>query len=285
MNDAVQNFERAIAMLEKRRKSSICSVVHFSGSLQFSESESRKILAQGDRFPRDKALEILIHSPGGLARYAYRLARYFRDHCPRLHALIPLQARSAGTILCLNADAIFMGELAQLGPLNAQMTDELEKGQVVFSPLDEFRSVELLGEYASNMFDHFCSSLERQGVSVKQAIHESLQGTASIMNPLYSRIDLSKLGTYHHVLAQGEEYAKRLLTPGLGEEEAAELARHLVWDYPVHDFVIDREEASEVGLPVQALPLSDEKLLISAISGLEESGISYLGFIPDGTRK
>ena len=194
-------------------------------------------------------------------------------------------AKSAATILCLNADTIFMGEFSELGPIDAQMRDELEKGQEVFSPLDEFKSVEFLREYASDILDYFSFVLERRGMSVKQALHESIHGVVGIMNPLYSHIDPSRLGSYRQVLAEGEEYAKRLLEPKLGEEEAAELARHLVWDYPAHDFVIDRKEARKLGLPVQRLSISDEKMLIAAISGVEEHEIPYVGFIDHGTQK
>src|SRR5437879_8446349 len=122
-------------------------------------------------------------------------------------------------------------------------------------------------------------------MSVKQALHESIHGVVGIMNPLYSNIDPSRVGSYRQVLAEGEEYAKRLLEPKLGEEEAAELAPHLVWDYPAHDFVIDRKEARKLGLPVQRLSISDEKMLIAAISGLEEHEIPYVGFIDHGTQK
>ena len=38
--------------------------------------------------------------------------------------------------------------------------------------------------------------------------------------------------------------------------DADELAEHLVWDYPAHDFVIDFEEAEALGLPVQRLPIT-----------------------------
>jgi hypothetical protein len=202
-----------------------------------------------------------------------------------LNSIIPLMAKSAATILCLNSDNIFMGEFAELGPIDAQMRDELEKGQEFFSPLDEFKSVEFLREYSSDILDYFSFVLEHRGMSVKQALHESIHGVIGIMNPLYSHIDPSRLGSYRQVLAEGEEYAKRLLQTRMGEEEAAELARHLVWDYPAHDFVIDRREARSLGLPVQRLSISDEKILITAILGLEEHDIPYVGFIDHGTQK
>src|SRR6266566_4502600 len=67
------------------------------------------------------------------ANVAYRLAKYFRSHCKQLNIIIPMIAKSAATLLCLNADTIYMGEFAELGPLDAQLKDEIEKGFEFFS--------------------------------------------------------------------------------------------------------------------------------------------------------
>jgi hypothetical protein len=282
---AVRDFEKTIATLEKRRKSRIFSIIHTAAPHHSCGPETYKLLQHRDHFSGINILEILIHSPGGHAHQAYRLARYFRTHCKKLNAIIPTMGKSAATILCLNADEIFMGEFSELGPIDAQVRDELEKGQEYFSPLDEFKSVEFLREYSSDILDYFSFVLEHRGMSAKQALHEAIHGVVGIMNPLYSHIDPSKLGSYRQVLAEGEEYAKRLLQTRMDEDEAAELARHLVWDYPAHDFVIDRREARSLGLPVQRLPISDEKMLIAAISGLEEYELFYLGFIDDTQKR
>jgi len=279
-----KDFEKAIRALEKRRHSRIFSIVHTGGPPHICHPEVRRLLQHRDKFSSIKTLEILIHSPGGHADKAYRLARYFRGHCERLNVLIPMLAKSAATILCLNADAIFMGEFAELGPIDAQMRDDVEKGQEFFSPLDEFKAVEFLREYSSDVLDYLSFVLEHRGMSVKQALHEAMHGTVGIMNPLYSHVDSSRLGSYRQVLAEGQEYAKRLLATRMDEEEAAELARHLVWDYPAHDFVIDRNEARKLGLPIQKLPISEEKSLISAISGLGEYDIPFVGFIEHDTK-
>ena len=42
----------------------------------------------GDKFAGVEKLDVLIHSPGGHADAAYRLARYFRGHCKKLNAFL-----------------------------------------------------------------------------------------------------------------------------------------------------------------------------------------------------
>ena len=277
MSDAMAQFEKTLLALEVRRKSRIYAIVHTASEHHLCQPDYWGALRNRDQFANIDTLEILVHSPGGHAHVAYSLAKYFRGHCKRLNIIIPMLAKSAATLLCLNADTIFMGEFAELGPLDAQLKDELDKGSSFFSPLDEFKSMEFMKEYATGILDYFSATLAERGLSVKQALHEAMAGTVGIMNPLYSHIDPSKVGSYRRVLAEGEEYAKRLLA-SIRHPAAEELAEHLVWDYPSHGFVIDSEEARGLGLPVERLPLPQEKLLINSLIGMMHNGLPYIGF-------
>jgi len=223
-------------------------------------------------------LELLVHSPGGHAAVAYRMARFFKAHCNRLHVVVPLLAKSAATLLSLAGDRIYMGELADLGPIDVQITDELERGKRPFSPLDEFKSMEFLREYATEFLDYFAFALSERGMSVKQSLHEAIPAVSSMMQPLYSHIDPSKVGSYRRSLAEAEDYAKRLLKQNKNPY-AEELVQQLVWKYPVHDFVIDYGEAKNIGLPVVKLEQAHEKILLEALMGMVTHGISYSGFV------
>jgi hypothetical protein len=285
MANYLAQFEGTLLSLEKARKSRIYAIVHTDAPHHICQPDFWAALRRREQFAKIDTLEILIHSPGGHANVAYRLAKYFRGHCKRLNIIIPMEAKSAATLLCLNADTIYMGEFAELGPLDAQLRDELDKGAEFFSPLDEFKSMEFMKEYATGILDYFGNALADRGMSVKQALHESIAGAVGIMTPLYAHIDPSKVGSYRRALSEGEEYAKRLLA-SVGHPNPAELAEHLVWDYPAHDFVIDYEEAKSIGLPVQRLPLAQEKSLINSLTGLMTDGIHFWGFAkPASTKK
>jgi hypothetical protein len=237
------------------------------------------MLEKREQFRGIDRLEVLIHSPGGHANVAYQIARFLRGHCKQLNALVPIQAKSAATLLCLGADLIVMGELAELGPLDVQLGDELEKGKAYFSPLNEFKSMEYLRDYATEFLDFFSFLLFDRGMSIKQALHEAIPGVTGIMGPLYSHIDPSKLGSYKRALSEGEEYAKRLLG-SLRNPRALEIVRELVWNYPSHDFVIDRLEAKQLGLPIQNMEPAQETTLLKAITSMIEHELPYIGFIP-----
>jgi hypothetical protein len=195
-----------------------------------------------------------------------------------------MQAKSAATLLCLNADRIVMGEWGELGPLDVQLDDILEYGKRTFSPLNEFKSMEFLRDYATEFLDFFSWLLVERGLSVKQALHEAIPGVSSIMTPLYSHIDPSKLGSYRRFLAEGEEYAVRLLQSA-GNGNAKKIAEKLVWKYPAHGFVIDRKEAREMGLPIQNLEISHDRLLTKLLMNLMENEVTYVGFITEAKQK
>jgi hypothetical protein len=283
-----QAFESIILSLEKKRRSRIYMVVH---SPQCERNhlcfpDFRTIYKNRSEFKAIETLEILVHSPGGHADVAYRMARFFKSHCKRLHIIVPFSAKSAATLLALAGDRIYMGELADLGPLDVQITDELERGKRPFSPLDEFKSMEFLREYATEFLDYFAFALSQRGMSVKQALHEAIPAVSGMMAPLYSHVDPSKVGSFRRSLAEAEDYAVRLLKQS-HNPHAEQLVEQLVWKYPVHDFVIDYPEAKELGLPVVRLEASHEKLLSNVLMDMVTNGMSYCGFVstPPSTGK
>jgi hypothetical protein len=275
---ALSAFNAAILSLERQRKSRIFPIIHGAGPHHLCWGDFESLMKAREQFSRIDTLEILVHSPGGHANYAYKMANFFRSHCKRLHILVPIQAKSAATFLTLNADAVFMGEFAELGPLDVQIQDPLEKGRHFFAPLNEFKAMEFLREYATDFLDYFSSLLEFRGMSVKQSLHEAIPAVVGIMKPMYEHIDPSKVGGYRRNLAEGEEYARRLLD-SVGYADSNRLARKLVWDYPAHDFVISREEADDLGLRVHNLDSRQEKQLIKVIHGVEHEGLHLCGFV------
>jgi Serine dehydrogenase proteinase len=261
----------ALVSLEKKRKSRMFMFIERERDHICLATHARVFLKRHD-FQNIDTLEILLHSPGGHPNIAYQVVKFFRRHCKRLNVIVPMMAKSAATLMCLVADTIYMSEHAELGPLDVQIEDPIEKGMLPFSPLDEFKSMEFLREYATEMLDYFTFLLiERSGMSVKEALHEAIPAVTGMVSPLYAKIDPSKIGSYRRSLAIGEEYAKRLLKLRK-HPKWEELAETLVWKYPSHDFTIDREEALGIGLPVQPLDNKQEDSFIEIISAMLQSG-------------
>lgn len=187
-------------------------------------------------------------------------------------------AQSAATLMCLGADTIYMGQLADLGPIDIQLYDAVEKGSRQFSPLDEFKSMEYLQQYAAETLDALAFVMTQQyGISLKEALHESAPCVSTMLRPLFERISPFQMGEHRRSLAIGEEYAKRLIE-ATGNEQHANLVRQMVWEYPSHDFSIDIDEARALNLPVEALTPEEDDLLVDIVMEVAHDGSSFHGF-------
>jgi hypothetical protein len=239
-----------------------------------------KFAAGRKDFQPVETLEIILHTPGGEADFAYKMVKFFRRRCKNLNFIVPLMAKSAGTLMCLGGDAIFMGEFAELGPVDVQIQDPVERGMEPLSPLDELKSMEFLRDYAVELFDFFTALIIRNsGMSVKDAIREASPYVSAMVRPLYEKIDPLEVGEHRRALAEGEEYARRLLTL-TDNPVASTIIDKLVRQYPSHGFDIDLDEAAELKLPVRPLDRGQDERLTAAIMELHNDGISFTGFVP-----
>jgi hypothetical protein len=69
----------------------------------------------------DRPLHVLLASPGGDGEVALRMVRAMHLRCTELIVIVPDQAKSAATLLCLGADRILMGPAGDLGPVDPQL--------------------------------------------------------------------------------------------------------------------------------------------------------------------
>lgn len=274
----IEKFFSVIRDLERERGSRIWSMLHMArghhicAPTMWSLYQGRMHTGKGDK------VEIVIHSGGGHPEVAYAAMKFFRRRFKRVNVIVPLLAKSAATLMCLGADQVFMGELGELGPIDIQLDDQVKHGEQGFSPLDEFKSLEFMREQAIEWMDYYAAVMNRRyGISIKEALKDSVPLVSSLMRPMFEQIDPIEMGGNRRALAIGEEYAKRMLAL-VGNPNPREIVRRMVWDYPSHDFHVDFEEAEEVGLPVERLPESQDIRLTAAIFDLDKE--DYHGFAP-----
>ncbi|MFZ2114572.1 MAG: hypothetical protein WAU77_12695 [Solirubrobacteraceae bacterium] len=74
-----------------------------------------------DMDDRRKTLLCVLETSGGYIDTAERIARIFREHYGRVDFLVPNYAMSAGTILVMSGDGIFMDYASTLGPIDPQV--------------------------------------------------------------------------------------------------------------------------------------------------------------------
>jgi hypothetical protein len=69
----------------------------------------------------ERELDLVIHSPGGSPQAAEQMVNYLRTQFDYIRALVPLQAKSAATMIALGCDEIVMGRHSELGPIDPQI--------------------------------------------------------------------------------------------------------------------------------------------------------------------
>lgn len=76
------------------------------------------------------AIAIFLRTGGGSAETAERMVSVLRKHYREVYFVVPEIAMSAGTILCMSGDKIFMDYASSLGPIDPQVPDPITQQYV-----------------------------------------------------------------------------------------------------------------------------------------------------------
>ncbi len=206
-------------------------------------------------------LDLVIRSSGGDIHSAYQMMSLLRGRMSgrgELVACVPGKAQSSATLLCLGTDRILLGELGALGPLDAQIRIGVtDVGTPDYtSALHLLKGLNRLQRFSLETFDEAAVSLYEHKVSRNEDILKySIEFSRSITAPLFERIESQNIGYWDQMLLTGEAYGKRLMERGKLIRDDVDLSRpdhidwvlhKLVFDYPSHDTVIDRDELVNV---------------------------------------
>ncbi len=182
-------------------------------------------------------LDVIVDSSGGDIDAAYNIACLFQSYGnKKLTFIVPRWAKSAATLLVCSGDEILMTPIAELGPLDPQITtvNPFEERIERFSPLHIQTTLDLIrDEYA--------------------------QGNENLANGLLKRLQFPlTLGRYIKYHEVGEQYLVRLLKERMektGKLKATpeDIAKRLTSEYADHGFCINFSESKNIGLNVKVL--------------------------------
>lgn len=98
--------------------------------------------------PYRGSVALILDSRGGYAHDAYRIAALLRHATApaAVRILVPNKAKSAGTLLALGASELYMGQEAELGPLDVQIGEDALDPK--HSALNEVQALERLRSVA-----------------------------------------------------------------------------------------------------------------------------------------
>ncbi len=209
---------------------------------QVNDSNADKIISaiRGKGNKKGRAALILTTN-GGDPDAGYRIMRTFKRYYPKISVYIFGSCKSTGTLMTIGADEIIMGDYAELGPLDTQITkdDELSNTSV----LNLIQSLTSLNKEIFRSFEsNFMMLKARSGnaITTKTAAEICTKLAIGLISPISAQIEPSKLGEIQRAINVADEYGKRLW---VGEDKL--IAKFIV-NYPSHSFVIDFEEAKEL---------------------------------------
>src|SRR5712692_52230 len=123
---------RLIAKIEQRRGSRVILLVHRQETMSFlgfplmryiDINDAEEMMHACALTDPDGALDIVLHTPGGLVLASLQIARAVRHRKNKVTVFVPHYAMSGGTIIALAADEIVMAPHAVLGPVDPQLGD------------------------------------------------------------------------------------------------------------------------------------------------------------------
>ncbi|WP_202319086.1 SDH family Clp fold serine proteinase [Archaeoglobus neptunius] len=121
---------RLMEAIGKKRGSNVITMIHRQESIGFlgipiyrfiDIDDSEKVLRAIRNTPKDKPIDLIIHTPGGLVLAATQIAKALHDHPAKTTVIVPHYAMSGGTLIALAADEILMDPHAVLGPVDPQL--------------------------------------------------------------------------------------------------------------------------------------------------------------------
>jgi hypothetical protein len=112
-----EQLEERVQALESASDS---DVLFYSGPIYPMASEIVKDALEALPDKQDEIL-VLLETSGGLIHVAERIAIILRHHYKRVSFLVPSEAMSAGTILVMSGDSIYMDYASMLGPIDPQI--------------------------------------------------------------------------------------------------------------------------------------------------------------------
>jgi len=228
LNIEIENSIKEIEGIRKRR----CFLLKEEISPNLVDKVYDKLI---NDYPNTNGkIDVIVNSGGGDIDAAYNLSCLFQRYgTEELTFIIPRWAKSAATLVVCSGNEILMTPIAELGPLDPQITElnPLEERLESFSPLHIQTTIDLIR-------------------------NEYEKGNKNLAEGLLKRLQFPlTLGSFLKTGEIAEQYLIRVLETRMknyenGKEEAKKIAKSLTKDYVDHGFCINIEEAAKIGLNV-----------------------------------
>jgi Serine dehydrogenase proteinase len=237
----VYQQRRAIyQQLEASRQSKV--ILYVTGDRRQMETQIGKdavdlLVHHLDLIQHAPKITLYLYTLGGDVIASWSVANLIRQFCDQFEVIVVSKALSGGTLICLGADTIVMTKQAVLGPIDPSTNSPLNP-QVPGAPphVRAAVSVEAIQSYldfAKQTLGRFRSSKDAF-LKLTESVHPHVLGQA-----FRSRSQIRMLGE------------KLLATHPVAPDAVDRILRFLCSESGSHDYTITRQEAREMGLPIE----------------------------------
>jgi pimeloyl-ACP methyl ester carboxylesterase len=204
----------------------------------------RRLPRHLDAVGKQHRLALVLYTLGGDTNTPWPFVNFLRGYCDELFVLVPFWAHSAGTLIALGADRIYMTRFGTLSPIDPSVTNE-------FNPFDPANPVDRIPIAVEDVLAFFQLAAE-QGDGDAELAGDAFRRLAESVHPL-------ALGNVKRSIEQIWQLAKKLIrlhTPDADEAALTALVMRLTTELYSHSHLITRTEAAAIGLPAE--PPSDD---------------------------
>src|SRR5262245_54819258 len=104
-------------------------ILAFMSPIEYGADDAIRDAIEG-RATKRKKIGVVLETPGGIIEVVARIAHTIRYHYPdHVSIIVPNYAMSAGTVLAMAGDAIYMDYYSVLGPIDPQVERTLPDGE------------------------------------------------------------------------------------------------------------------------------------------------------------
>lgn len=213
---------------------------------------------------------LFLTTEGGSADSAFRIMRFLQARYQRVSVVVCGWCKSAGTLMCIGAHELIIGEAGELGPLDVQIVkaDEMDEQK---SGLVAEAAFEKLQQEAYKFFMGFVQDIggSEYRVTLKTASDIATKMTIGVIQPIFDKLEPVTIGEDYRSNQLARAYAERLNvhSKSLKRGSHVDALENLLAGYPSHGFVIDAKEAAELFRVVKPLP--PELVELTQILGMD----------------
>lgn len=212
-----------------------------------------------------KDLDVLVHSTGGECNESYLISKAIWECAEHTTSLVPYMAASGGTSISISAEKILLGACGILSPIDAYETDQKtqQTNNITVVRYEDTEDVYI------NQFIEFIATTKIR-IDTACGYHTNVENT--LLESLVSTVGVKEIAARERQRVLPATYASKLLSRMFPDDiqKRAHIASKLVNDFPAHEFAIDYDFATDIGLVVEKMPFALSQLTKQYVKALDD---------------